>query len=213
MVCPHSMSDLGLWPSKVPGFFILTKFTQSRVSGGTTVGSRYQLGGLILKSASIFCKMGWQLSHWKLKLRFLFAVFCLLVQNSAQVATWANHPTLLVFFWPCLFGRFQTTWITTVWTQGCTSTGLRQRLTQINLKTLHYPRQWNKCIMKHVCLQQDQSKVYLTQDETNINYGLDQDFSFNQKCKIPILKGKHIQVSQVLTNTSAICKPDTHTVN
>lgn len=56
--------------------------------------------------------------------------------------------------------------------------------------------------MKYVCLQQDQNKVHLTKDETHRNHGLDQNFSFKQKCKIPVLKGKNIQVSQVLTNTS-----------
>lgn len=33
-------------------------------------------------------------------------------------------------------------------------------------KTLHCPRQWNTCIRKHVCLQQDQSKVHFIQGET-----------------------------------------------
>lgn len=79
------MSTFNVWF----GFLVFTVSLNSpkgKSLVAQAVGSRYQLGGLILKSASIFYKMGWKLSHQKLKFSFLFAIFCLLVQNSAQGA-------------------------------------------------------------------------------------------------------------------------------
>lgn len=57
-------------------------------------------------------------------------------------------------------------------------------------KTLHCPREWNICVRKHVHLQQDQSKVHLTQGETNINCGLEQDLVSIKKIKYQFWKAK-----------------------
>lgn len=135
--------------------------------------------------------MNWKLSQGKLKVRFLLAIFCHSGPNSAQLIVCSNLPPndnalLNMTLWKVSNHMDYHSMDT-----GTDKHRLMTKAYSNIFKTLCYPRQENTCIWKHVCPQQGQSKVHLTQGETNITWTtLEQDLVSIKKLKYQFWKAK-----------------------
>jgi len=134
MVCPHSMSDSGLWLSKPPGLFCCCQIQPKEGLLLHNCWQQLSTRWFTAKTCFNFLQNGLEAFIWKVKADLLACYLLPLGPNSAQLAvcsdltpnSWCSPDHVsLEGFKPC--GQPQHR----LKTKGHTSTGVRQRLTQI----------------------------------------------------------------------------------